>query len=730
MKLSFKYICVILVCLLLLCTLVSCGWGRSDVDENDAHIRSDYTSVYSVIGKNITVDMVEEDEWGLAFVEYEGVRYELGMDFLSMAMVYNTAPISGSGRYESSEDVYNEWWRLYIQRWNRLVPEVPLYSNKYYDIYNSKLVDFVTTPYRTVADAIVSARVKSGYQNSAILGSSTALTGAFRSSSWGKSSPGSADREVESLVSGYSTVMTSSDGGYVWNTSALDGEPAATRNPDGTLTYLIRIRKGLKFSDGSAITAENYIAGLVGDSTPVAVAAGGKGSAGLTVVGYEDFRIYDGSGEGSRYFEGVRLINDYSFSVTFSKDYTDYYYLMSYAAFTPAPLGLYLGDASIVTDEQGRVGLSDDYYRTVSENGITTFAQASVIKRNLRWDSPLPYSGPYTVRKFDSGTLVATLVRNPYYLGDDVRGKPSIDTITYLKVESETQMDKLRRGEIDVIGGITGGTATTEALRLVAKEGGRFSEVHYDRAGYGKLGFRCDFGPTSFAEVRRAIMYTVNRPEFAVTFTGGFGSVVHGPYYTGYTAYLAVKDRMKLNRYTFSSDSAIAELEAGGWIYGADGSPYTDGVRYKRLSGYELTRDNIIFKSTDGRYRTVKAADGYYYMPLVINWYGTQPNEVTDQLITSWQTKDASTDAIGMYITYTSCDFTGGLYAEYMQSIADGFDGIPKLNAINFATGFEVAAYDYSFGWTIDPELYSSGYSVCYLMDEADFITSYKKEGL
>ena len=35
-----------------------------------------------------------------------------------------------------------------------------------------------------------------------------------------------------------------------------------------------------------------------------------------------------------------------------------------------------------------------------------------------------------------------------------------------------------------------------------------------------------------FQSVRQAIMYTINRNEFAEAFTGGFGSVVHGAYYT------------------------------------------------------------------------------------------------------------------------------------------------------------------------------------------------------
>ena len=59
---------------------------------NDVVSRENYDSLYAAIGKNVTVDMVEEDENGLAFVTYEGKKYELGMDFLSMAMVYNTLP--------------------------------------------------------------------------------------------------------------------------------------------------------------------------------------------------------------------------------------------------------------------------------------------------------------------------------------------------------------------------------------------------------------------------------------------------------------------------------------------------------------------------------------------------------------------------------------------------------------------------------------------------------------
>jgi hypothetical protein len=226
-------------------------------------------------------------------------------------------------------------------------------------------------------------------------------------------------------------------------------------------------------------------------------------------------------------------------------------------------------------------------------------------------------------------------------------------------------------------------------------------------------------------------MYTINRPQFAQTFTGGYGSVVHGPYYTGYSAYQANKTELeaKLNQYAYSADSAVEVLVADGWVYNEKGKDFEAGkdtIRYKKLSGYELTADNIQFKSVDGQYRTLKI-DGEYYMPLVVNWYGTQPNDVTDQLITAWQSSKTATTDLGMYITYTSCDFTSGLYAEYLQDVSSGFDGTPKLNAINFATGFTSAAYDYSFNWTIDPDMYDI-YSACYVMDEADFWSTYHAE--
>ena len=693
-----------------------------DIDDADAVAREDYTSVYEKIGSKVTIDMVEEQPDGSATVTVDGVTYTLGMDFLSMAMVYNTTP---AGSFDTAEKAYNEWWKLYIQRWNLLVAEVPLYSNQYFDLYNAKLENFVTSPYWGASDAIIAANVKEGEANSVILGSSTDLSGLFRNASWGKSSPAASDNDVMSLTTGFSTVMSGMDGAYDWNMKALAEVPTSVINEDGTLTYTIKVRDDMKFSDGSAINAKNYIAALLSNSTEVAEAAGGSGTSGLQLVGYKAF--HDGE---TREFAGVKLLDDYTFAVTFTEDYAGYYYSIIYAGFSPNPLPLYLGSkGEIVVNPETKVcSLNDDFYAKNGTGDDAEYVVANEIKDNMKWNSKLPYSGPYTVQNYDESAKIATLKLNPLYPGDDARGTASIETITYVKVISETQMDQFEKGEVDVIAGITGGDDTKAALALVKDNPEKFAETHYDRAGYGKIGFRGDFGPTMFQSVRQAIMYTINRPEFADAFTGGYGSVVHAAYYTGFSAFQAVKDTINLNAYTYSSDKAIKVLEDDGWIYNVKGQPFvkgTDDVRYKKLSGYELTKDNLHFATVDGKYKTVKI-DGAYYMPLALNYYGTQPNNVTDLLITAWQSNPVATTDIGMYIQYISCEFQPGVYGQLCHMEDYGFDGTPHLNAINFASSFSSAAYDYAFNWTIDQSMYDD-YSAYYIMDNADFWADYQK---
>lgn len=715
-KTNFKRVACLLAALSIT-TFFGCKKQEGDDVFQDVVTRQDYRSVYAQIGKQVTLDDVREDESGRAYATISGVEYELGMDFLSMAMVYNTRP---TAQFTTAEAAYNEWWRLFIQRWNLLVPEVPLYSNQYYDVYNGKIDRLQTNPYWAVTDAIVGAKVTSG-ENAVVLGSNTDLSGAFRNPSFGKSSPGAADLEIANLTSGYATVTTDESGLFVWADNHIVAAHEERENADGTKTFTIQIADGLTFSDGSPIRAENYLVSVLVGSTPIMREAGGGDGAGLSFLGYEAFKEYDGKGAPLP-FAGLRLLDARTFSVTIKPEYASYYYALRYGAFTPAPLALYLGNHQIKDDGAG-VYIEQSYYQKAQKNGVESYVNADMVVANMNEtrENRFPYSGPYYVENYDAATKTATLKRNERYLGD-VRGKASIDRISYVKIVPETQLDQLKQGRVDVLAGVTGGEDTKAALSIV--DGSRFKEMHYDRAGYGKLAFRCDFGPTQFVEVRRAVMHTIDRNEFAQTFTGGYGSVVNAPYYVGSPAYLAVKDKLKLNAYEYSVEKAKQSLVEGGWIYNGKGQPYVDGdgVRYKKLEGYARTYNNLSFSSTDNKYKTVKI-DGEYYMPLVINWMGTQPNPVTDQLITAWQNNPNANAKIGAYITYSTGDMMSALYGEYCQMPAYGFTKA-RYGAVNFATGFTSAVYDQSFYWTLDQNMYDN-YSSNYLMDEADFYANY-----
>ena len=184
--------------------------------------------------------------------------------------------------------------------------------------------------------------------------------------------------------------------------------------------------------------------------------------------------------------------------------------------------------------------------------------------------------------------------------------------------------------------------------------------------------------------------------------------------------YQAVKSNIRLNAYAVSKDTAIALLEADGWNYDAEGKEYTSGIRYKKIAASVIKEADKTYASKDGKYKTTKVGD-FYYMPLVINWFGTTPNDFTDQLVTGFQ-NNSNITAIGMQVQNTFGDFYPML-AELIQSDygSGKYGGTPTYSALNFATGFTSAAYDYAHGNTVDPAMFDD-YSNYYIRDAADIV--------
>ncbi len=701
----------------------------------------DYTALYQQFGKDVTIaDVIEDEETGTAYIVRDGKRHTLGLDFLSRAMVYNTTVPEG-GEWADENDVYADWWRLYITRWNQMLPEIPLYTNEYYDLYNAQIkgvTEFPTNPYWTPAQALIDWTSEKKEKN-IILGASTELSGKFRFAAFGATSPGSSDHDVQKLITGLGTIAQTVDGNYVWNDTVV-AEHKEVTNEDGSLTYTIKLHDDLKFSDGSPITAKNYLAETLVFSTPVGAQAASKDHmAGMKYVGFEEFNVYTGAGspaemplkdadgnevkdadgnvktiKTSKVFSGLRLLDDLTFSATIDAEYLPYFYALTYADFQPQPLGLYLDKADIKDDGEG-VYLTDDFY---AMNGDKYALASHIFDGAWNTNNDYPYSGMYTVERWNNSDKSVVLALNPEFKGDYRGHKPTIEKVVYKRTVLQTQLEDFKSGGIDVLMGVTGGDSTNEAIALADSAPDKYVYTSYSRAGYGKLAFRADFGPVQFPEVRQAIAYCMDRAKFAKDFTGGYGGVVDGPYYSGSWMYKeAVKDGMMLNAYATSADTAIKVLEEGGWVYNEKGEAYTSGIRYKKIPAAEMDERDITFQSKDGSYKTTKVGDDYY-MPLCLNWYGTQDNDFSDLLMTGFLKNDNLSTA-GFNVQYTLGDFNP-MIDELSQAAIYGFyQGTPLYTCFNLATGYNSAVYDYSYNLTIDPDEFDN-YSLFYIKDEAD----------
>ncbi len=603
-------------------------------------------------------------------------------------------------------------------------------------------------------------------ENKVIIGSTTDLSGDFRFPGWGGSSAGASDQDVNGLTVGYSTMETNQGGAYVWNNTAVKSH-TESEDADGNLVITIEINEGLKFSDGTDVKAVNYLAYILAFSSPVVKSAEHPGMAGQAMVGFEAFTGYQGDVdyakvkadakaaakkaaqeaataekpfdeatwdaaweakyvEPAKEFSGVRLLGDYKFSLTISaaKGYYPYYFASTYGAVSPYPMNFIFGDGVEIKDDGKGAYLTGNWYE---KDGDTYKKGAHVAA--ARYDvSTYAFSGPYVIKEWDQATKQCTLEINPNFAGNFEGQKPSIKTIVYTKIVQETQLDQFKTGQVDILSGITGGADTQAALAAVDESNGKFAEVHYQRAGYGKLQFECDFGPTMFQSVRQAVAYVLNTAEFASAFTGGYGTVIYGPYSPDFDMWKAVGDKISLIDYSFSVENAKKALVDGGWIYNSKGEDFVEGqsgvdaVRYKKLTAEEaavldgVNKNYTSVENTDGvEYKTVKVGEDYY-MPLVINWFGTTNNDVTDMLAARLVGTD-NVKALGMVVRSSVGDFDK-LLGEIYRMPSYGYGGTPTYGMFNLATGWNSAIYDYAFNWSLDPAYFD--YSSNKLYDEYD----------
>ena len=527
-----------------------------------------------------------------------------------------------------------------------------------------------------------------------IYGSTTEMNGDLGNAWWGNNA---SDALVRGLINDYSVIVSNQGGEFVENKSVTTGV-TSEENADGSKTFTVGIQKGLKYNNGEPITAADFVAYALVAYSPALKEAGGKVTPNSVLGGLE----YQ-NGE-AKELKGVRLLDDYTYSITINKtdpldpetSYLPYFFESTYASLSPLYLPMYASAALTVKDDGngayldgGNLVASElDASRTIYEGRVS--------------------AGPYQLESLDLGSLTATVTVNPNYAGNFEGQKPSVEKVLVVKAVQETMMDQLETGAIDFLSTLTDGSEVQRALDMEAT--GKFKTVHYERNGYGAIFFQCDFGPTQFKEVRHAVAYLLDRNEFANTFCQGFGSVVDGPYGLAMWMYKEAKDTLASTRssYSYSLDSAVEELKAGGWVLNEDGTDYVDGsglVRWKEVTPEQA--GDYPFNKT--------LADGRILMPLHIEWSSSEGNSVSELLAVMLANGDQTKQA-GMEINQNVMSFSDLLNYYYRDASSGDQYGVKTYGMYNLATNF-TAAYDQSYSYTVDPELLAQGYNTFFSVD-------------
>ncbi len=541
-----------------------------------------------------------------------------------------------------------------------------------------------------------------------VIGTSTEASGDWAYSAFVRN-PNATDKAVMTLTDDMTTVDSDQHGDYGINKTVVKSYERIEEE-NGNVTFKFVINDGLKFNNGEAVTAQNFVAWTMFVTSPAGKEMGVVSATYNMLPGGLAYR----NGE-TNVLSAVRLYDEKTFSITIAKtgedgetSYLPYYYDITYAAMQAVNLTYWFGEGwSVKDDGEGVYFVNADGKEFTAETVGETVTAARFATGNR------VTAGPYNLVSFDQSSREIVLEVNENYNGNFEGQKPGIQKLVIVKTSEDTVMDMITTGQIQIYSQIADGSEVNAVMDLIEAGTIDSSTSQYDRAGYGYFGFACDLGPTQFTEFRQAVAYLLDRVEFAQTFCKGWGSVVHGPYCTAFTMTAKTDIEKKINHYDYNPEKAVELLKQAGFVYNADGSDYVDGsgeVRYAKVTEEQAKYYESFNKVL---------ADGTILMPATINWASSEGNAVSALLSTMLANSEA-TKAAGVSIVKTEMTFPELLNYMYRQdSYGLGGDySMPTYNMFNLATGYNGGVYDESYNWTTDPEYIEQGYNVQHLYDE------------
>lgn len=406
---------------------------------------------------------------------------------------------------------------------------------------------------------LTGAALAEGSVKEITVGSLTQMDGNFFTDCW---SNNTADYDVRELIHGYSTVTMHTNGEFAIDETVTSVEKWEKNS--GDTVYTFELNKNLKWSDGTQVTAQDYV------FTVLLLSSAEFQSIGANAMKYEALVGHDAylAGQADA-FAGVRLLSDTKFSLTVSGAYLPDFYELMLVRVTPSPMHVIAPDCQIKDDGEGAY-ISGDF---TAELLNTTLLDSE----NGYCAHPDVVCGPYKLVSYEDH--VAVFEKNEYYNGNYGGQTGYYERITFKQVFNDTLMDELKNGTVNLVNKVSSAAIIDSAK---ATEG--LKTESYDREGFAFLAFACENEPVSSANVRKAIKRLVDVDNLIAGYLGGYGSKTYGYYGVGQWMVEAVGEDVleeKLNLYPYDVDAAIALLEEDGWVL-------EDGAEVRTKDGESL----------------------------------------------------------------------------------------------------------------------------------------------
>lgn len=447
-----------------------------------------------------------------------------------------------------------------------------------------------------------------------IVGTNTTFSGNFFGDMWGSNT---SDIDVRVLLHAYSLVdWKAEEGSFAVNQTVVSGLISEI-DEAGNKKFFVSLADGLMYSDGSPITAKDYVFSLLLSASGELAELGGMASRLRYVVGAEEY-----TGGESEMFSGVRLYGEKSFSVTIRAEYLPFFYELGLLSVNPYPIGVIAPGCEVADDGQGV------YIRNISEKETKPVFTAELLEKTLLSEKdgymtyPKVTSGAYRLVSYNEKTQMARFEINPYYIGDHEGKKPVIERLVFQVVHPDEMLAQLQDGSVDLLNKCLQASVIQGGMELRANMEG-FDLQQYMRSGLGFISFNCERGPAQFQAVRQALAMCLDRDQFISGQVENFGQKVNGYYGMGqwmtqlvtgtlpaplpelsenpsaeelqaYDDEAAAWDALtldNLNDYALDLDAALALLVEDGWIFNQEGNPFDptmDTVRAKLVDGAEL----------------------------------------------------------------------------------------------------------------------------------------------